>query len=108
MDVASAVSMMLRDAGELGSWFPIGTVVVLLALALPVASIAAIRLGYVLGWAPLVVAIALYGWWFLYYATDWWANPGQGNWMAGAVAVLVGWTMFAVAIRAGTLSGSER
>lgn len=98
-EVASAISLMLRDLRSAGTAFPIGTVLVILTMALPVMSLLMAVRGCVYAWFAFAIAVALYGQWFLYYATDWWSNPGQGVWIPAALAVLLGWGFLVAAAR---------
>lgn len=83
---------MGRDIVELGSWFPVGTLVIGMILALPVAASAMVLRGHRAAWLSILIALGTFGAWFLYYATDRWGNAGQGVWLgvAGAARSSVG------------------
>ena len=61
---------------------PVGWTIVGLTFALPIASLAVLattrRIAAI---GPLAVGLALPTLWALYYATDWFANPGQAVWI---------------------------
>ena len=78
---------------------PALAVVLVLTLALPLAaaSLAAARRWLAL--VPLAISFGLFATWVLYYATDWWSNPGQGAWLPAFLLVLVGWLLVGVAAR---------
>jgi hypothetical protein len=93
---ASALGLILRDVAELASWFPLGTLVVVAALALPIAAgVMAVR-GHRVAWASVAASAALFSSWFLYYSADVWSNAGQGIWTLGAAVVFAGWLVLAV------------
>lgn len=98
METSTAFDLMARDIVELGSWLPIGTLLILLTFALPLASLAMVLWGYRAGWFSLGVAGLIFASWFLYYATGWWTNPRQGVWVAVAGATVLGWWVLAVAL----------
>lgn len=98
MDFAAGWDGIARDVGELLS-DPVLTVVLVLTLALPVASAVLVAARRWLALAPLGLAGGLFAVWFLYYATDWWSNPGQGAWVPAFLLVLVGWVLVGVAAR---------
>lgn len=98
MEISTAFDLMGRDIAELGSWFPVGTLVIVMTLALPVAALAMAVQGHRAAWLSVLVAVLVLGSWFLYYATDWWANPGQGSWVAMAAATVLGWAILAAAL----------
>lgn len=101
MDVSTAFELMARDMAELGSWFPVGTSVVVMALALPIASVVMVRRGHRTAWLAVAGACVILGEWFLYYATDWWPNTGQGTWVAIAAVAVVSWAILAAALLSG-------
>jgi hypothetical protein len=47
---------------------------------------------------PLAISGGLFALWVLYYATDWFANPGQGAWMPVFLAVLLAWGVLVAAL----------
>ena len=53
----------------------------------------------VMSMAPSDVSLALFLVWFLYHATDWWSNPGQGAWAPAFLLVLVGWLLVIAEVR---------
>ncbi|MGI8575288.1 MAG: hypothetical protein ACR2MA_08075 [Egibacteraceae bacterium] len=40
---------------------------------------------------PLVISIGVFISWFLYYATDWWGNPGTAGALGALLGVALGW-----------------
>lgn len=97
MEISTAFELVGRDIAELGSWFPIGTLLVVMALALPPVALGMALRGYRAAWLSVLVAALIFGEWFLYYATDWWANPGLGSWVAVAGATVLGWGILTAA-----------
>ena len=98
MDFEAGWDGISRDVGELLSE-PVLAVVFVLMLALPVASAVLVAARRWLALAPLAIGGGLFAEWFLYYATDWWSNPGQGAWLPAFLLVLVGWVLVGVAAR---------
>lgn len=90
MDLRAGVDGIARDVGELLD-HPVMTAVALLTLALPMASLLLVALRRWIAAVPLAISVGLFAAWFLYYAADWWANPGAGAWVPGFLLVLVGW-----------------
>jgi len=94
VDFGAGVAGIERDLREfLG--FPAGIPIVVLTVALPLVSLALLALRHRLALVPLLISVALLTEWFLYYATDWWSNPGQGVWVPAFVLVLGGWAVVA-------------
>jgi hypothetical protein len=107
LDLDDAWWGMRRDVSELASaaWF--GWIVLSLVFGLPVASLALLLVRRWLAVVPLVGSFGLFSVWFLYYATDWWSNPGQGAWMPVVSIVLLGWLVLA-AVASSALRSSRR
>jgi hypothetical protein len=53
---------------------------------------------------PMLISLAIFSVWFLYYATEWWSNPGQGVWAPAFMLVLLGWLLVIVEARRVRLS----
>ena len=87
-----------RDVGEFLD-APVMGVLLAVAVALPLVSVWLVLRRRWLGVVPLAVSITVFGAWFLYYATDWWSNPGQGVWLPAFVLVLAGWALALAALR---------
>ena len=98
MDVHAAWEGISGDMRELLST-PAMAVVLALTLALPAVSLGLVLARRRIALAPLVLSLGLFSVWFLYYATDWWSNPGLGVWMPAFLVVLCGWGLVAVAAR---------
>ena len=47
---------------------------------------------------PLCITLGSFATWFLYYATDWLSNPGQGAWAPALALVLGGWCVVCVEV----------
>ena len=47
--------------------------------------------------APLGISLVLFLLWVLYYATDWWSNPGQGGWPPANALFVLGWMLLLLA-----------
>ena len=67
--------------------------------ALPMMSMALLVRRRWLAMIPLLISLALFSVWFLYYATDWWSNPGKGTWAPAFMLVLLGWLLVIVEAR---------
>jgi hypothetical protein len=87
-----------RDLHELTLYGPLGYAILAAIAGLPTASI------LVLAWrrrllalVPLAISALLFAVWALYYATDWWANPGLGGGAFPALLVALGWLVLIVA-----------
>lgn len=66
-------------------------------VGLPIASVLVLLLRSMLALVPLAISAFVFGLWFLYYATDWFSNPGQGAWMPVFLLVLFGWSLLVAA-----------
>ncbi len=92
---------LVRDLHELLGAGVIGWVVVASFVALPVAAL-------VVAFTRRKLAFVAFGLWlsialesFLYYATDWWSNPGLGIFAVEASTVGLGWLIVLVAASQG-------
>lgn len=47
---------------------------------------------------PLLMSCAVYIVWVLYYATDWWSNPGIGGAVVPALTLLAAWVLLVIAV----------
>jgi hypothetical protein len=73
-------------------------VILALIAGLPVGSVLALVLRRrLLALAPLGISLVLFVLWVLYYATDWWSNPGQGGWLPANALFVLGWILLLVA-----------
>ena len=86
-----------RDIEEMRAdafgWFLMGVV-----FGLPIASLLVLSLRCMLALVPLAISAFVFGLWFLYYATDWFSNPGQGVWLPVFLLVLFGWSLLVAAV----------
>jgi hypothetical protein len=99
LDFGEAGWGISRDLEELRSSGVFGWVLITVSLALPgLAFVLVVFARSRLALVPLAIAAGLFGLWFLYYATDWFSNPGQGAWMPAFLAVLVAWGVLLVAL----------
>jgi hypothetical protein len=78
---------------------PVAAVVFALMVALPFLSVWLLMRRRWLAVVPLAISVGVFGAWFLYYATDWWQNPGQGAWLPAFLLMLGGWAVAIVALR---------
>ncbi len=98
MDIGAGWAGIERDVRDFLSE-PVGIPILLLTFALPFASLALAVRRHWLAVGPLLISGALLAEWFLYYATDWWSNPGQGVWLPAFLLVLAGWAIVVHAVR---------
>lgn len=93
LDIAAGRSGIARDVREVADEGWVGWVVLVAVFGLPVVSLVLVTCRRWLALLPLAVSVALSSTWFLYYATDWWSNPGQGAWAPALALVLLGWSV---------------
>lgn len=98
MDRDAAWRGITRDLGEVSEAGPLGWAVLLLVLALPLASVFTVWKGSRLALAPLAVSAGLGVLWVLYYATDWWSNPGMTGAVGPLLLVVLAWLLLLVAL----------
>ena len=91
LDVHEARWGIGRDLSELESSGWVGRIVLALIFGLPVASLTLLFYRRWLAVVPLMASLACLSGWFLYYATDWWANPGLGGFAMVFVVHLAAW-----------------
>ena len=91
LDIDSARTGIGRDIQEFADAGVFGWAVLVLVFTLPAISLALLICRRWLAVIPLLISLALPSVWFLYYATDWWSNPGQGAWVPAFLLVLLGW-----------------
>jgi hypothetical protein len=99
LDFGEARWGISRDLEELRSSGAFGWVLITVSLALP--GLALVLVVFARSWlalVPLATAAGLFGLWFLYYATDWFSNPGQGAWLPAFTAVLLAWGVLLAAL----------
>jgi hypothetical protein len=99
LDVAAARSGIGKDIRAFVESGVFGWIVLAVVFALPVVSVVLLLRRRWLAAIPLSISLAIFSLWFLYYATDWWANPGQGAWASTFALVLVGWFLALVEAR---------
>jgi CHASE2 domain-containing sensor protein len=99
LDLAAAKWGISRDLDELASGGPIGMTILTVSASLPVLSLVALLRKRWMALVPLALSLGLFVVWGLYYATDWWANQGQGAWVPAFVFVLLGWLVLLAAIK---------
>jgi len=98
LDLAEAKWGISRDLEELTLNGPLGFVILAVIAGLPVGSILVLVLRRRrLALAPLGISIVLFLLWVLYYATDWWSNPGQGGWPPANALFVLGWILLLLA-----------
>jgi hypothetical protein len=98
LDLAAARWGISRDLKELTLYGPLGFVILAVIAGLPVGSILVLILRRrLLALAPLGISIVLFLLWVLYYATDWWSNPGQGGWPPANALFVLGWVLLLLA-----------
>ena len=99
LDFASARSGIGKDVRAFADSGLFGWVALTMVFALPVTAIALLLRRRWLAVVPLLISLALFSVWFLYYATEWWSNPGQGAWAPAFMLVLLGWLLVIVEAR---------
>jgi hypothetical protein len=98
LDLAAARWGISRDLEELTLYGPLGFVILAFVAGLPLGSILVLVLRRrLLAVAPLAISIVLFLLWALYYATDWWSNPGQGGWPPANALFVLGWILLLLA-----------
>jgi hypothetical protein len=98
LDLAAARWGIRRDLEELTLYGPVGFVILAVIAGLPVGSVLVLVLRRrPLALGPLGISIVLFLLWVLYYATDWWANPGQGGWPPANALFVLGWILLLLA-----------
>ena len=97
-DIAAAWAGIARDVREVADEGWLGWLVLVIVFALPVMSLVLLTRRRWLALLPLCISVALFAEWFLYYATEWWSNPGQGAWIPALTLVLLGWFVVCVEI----------
>ena len=95
-DLAAARSGISRDVREVAEEGVLGWAALIVVFALPVASMLLLACRRWLALLPLAISVSVLAEWFLYYATDWWSNQGQGVWLPAMAVVLLGWFLVAV------------
>jgi hypothetical protein len=98
VDFGDAAWGIGRDIDELRSTGAFGWIVLTLTFGLPVASFVVLVARNLLALIPLCISAGLFALWALYYATDWFSNPGQGAWAAAMLGVVIGWLVLAIAL----------
>jgi hypothetical protein len=91
LDVASARAGIGKDIRVFAESGVFGWVVLTVVFALPLISMALLLRRRWLAMMPLLISLAIFSVWFLYYATNWWSNPGQGAWAPAFLLVFLGW-----------------
>jgi hypothetical protein len=105
MDVGSGVDGIAKDVHILADESAFGWTLLVLSFGLPVAALFSLTRRRWVALLPLAMTSGVLTLWFLYYATSWFANPGQAAWMPTAFFVVVGWAIFvadAMHVRRGT------
>jgi hypothetical protein len=98
LDLAAAKWGISRDLRELTLYGPVGFVILAVIVGLPVGSILVLVLRRrLLALAPLAISLVLFLLWGLYYATNWWSNPGQGGWPPANALFVLGWILLLLA-----------
>lgn len=98
MDWDAASWGITRDIEAVAAAGPGGWVVLLLVFALPLVSLFAVWKGRTLAWVPLAISVGLGVQWVLYYATDWWSNPGMTGAVVPLFLVVVAWLLLLIAL----------
>ena len=96
IDVAAGRSGIAKDMRILADEGVFGWAVLIVVFALPVVSVLLLAGRRWLALLPLAISFAVLATWFLYYAAEWWSNPGQGAWLPAVAIVLFGWFIVAV------------
>ena len=96
IDIAAGRSGMANDMRVLADQGVFGWAVLIVVFALPVASVLLLARRHWIALLPIAISFAVVGTWFLYYATGWWSNPGQGAWLPAVALVLLGWVVVVV------------
>jgi len=100
LDLGTARWGISRDVKELTLYGPLGFVILAVIAGLPVGSILVLVLRRrLLALAPFGISIVLFLLWVLYYATDWWSNPGQRGWPPANALFVLGWILLLVAVK---------
>ena len=99
LDLASARAGVGKDIRVFAESGVFGWVVLTVVFGLPVMSVGLLLCRRWVAMAPLLISLAIFTVWFLYYATDWWSNPGQAAWAPAFVLALLGWLLVIVEAR---------
>lgn len=86
-----------RDWSELWTFPPIGWVIAVILVGLPLGSAIAIARGSRLAFVPLGVAAVILATDVWYYGTGWWPNPGLNGAMILVLVAMVGWLVLVLA-----------
>jgi hypothetical protein len=87
-----------RDLDEVRTAGVFGWILISLLFGLPALSLLVTLFRSLLALVPLAASGAVFGLWFLYYATDWFANPGQAARMPAMLLIVCGWIVLLVAV----------
>lgn len=99
LDFSAARAGIGKDVRAFADSSLLGWAALMIVFALPVTATALVLRRRWLAVVPLLISLALFSVWFLYYATDWWSNPGQGAWAPAFMLVLLGWLLVLVEAR---------
>ncbi|WP_020578340.1 hypothetical protein [Actinopolymorpha alba] len=94
--ISNGFDGILRDLGELSGTDLVGWLLLAGLALLPIVGVLLILGGSRLAWIPVAVFAALMVLWFLYYATNWWSNPGIAGAALPALAVMISWIVLGV------------
>ncbi|MDQ2981578.1 MAG: hypothetical protein M3R26_04550 [Actinomycetota bacterium] len=93
LDVEKARWGIGRDLDELDAAGLFGWLMVAGTFGLPLISLALLLARRWLAVVPLAISGGLFAVWFLYYATDWWSNPGMNGAAQAGLVLLLGWAI---------------
>jgi hypothetical protein len=96
IDIGAGLSGIANDMRVLAQDGAFGWTILIVVLALPVASVLLLARRRWIALFSVVISFSVLATWLLYYATDWWSNPGQGAWLPAVALVLLGWVVVAV------------
>jgi hypothetical protein len=96
IDIGVGLSGIANDMRVLAQDGAFGWTILIVVLALPVASVLLLARRRWIALFSVVISFSVLATWLLYYATDWWSNPGQGAWLPAVALVLLGWVVVAV------------
>jgi hypothetical protein len=96
IDIGEGLSGIVKDMRVLAEDGAFGWTILIVVLALPVASLLLLARRRWIALCSLVISLSVLVTWLLYYATDWWSNPGQGAWLPAVALVLLGWLVVAL------------
>jgi len=90
IDFGAGLSGIAKDIRVLAEDGAFGWTILIVVLTLPVASLLLLARRRWIALFSVAISFSVLVTWLLYYATDWWSNPGQGAWLPPVALVLLG------------------